>query len=141
MTAVAAAHSRFPENGVSDAKIKGQRTPFQRVTRLLVGVALFALLMLCITSWRDSLIRQGFEEGEQAAQIELSQLRANLRQGNAEAARLRTDLAVEIAKKKDLAVRFERAEAARKQAVADHRTLAEKIKAYEAKKPASAKHR
>jgi hypothetical protein len=52
-----------------------------------------------------------------------------------ELTRTKQTLASEIARKKDLAVMYERAEAGRKQAVADHKVLADKLRAYESKKP------
>jgi hypothetical protein len=51
-----------------------------------------------------------------------------------ELARTKQTLASEIARKKELAVMYERAESARKQAVADHKVLADKLRAYESKK-------
>mgnify|MGYP003452741356 FL=1 len=133
MAEIAAAYDRFGGQPVSNAKVVGQRPPFWWVTRAFVGVAIIAVIMLGWVNMRQGLIDQGIAQGKQLAQAELSQLRADTK-------RLRADLNAEIARKKELATLYERAEAARKQAVADHKTLADKIKAYEAKKPASAKH-
>ena len=133
MAEIAAAYDRFGGQPVSSAKVVEQRPPFWWVTRAFVGVAIIAVIMLGWVNMRQGLIDQGIAQGKQLAQAELSQLRADTK-------RLRADFNAEIARKKELATLYERAEAARKQAVADHKTLADKLKAYEAKKPASAKH-
>lgn len=104
----------------------GAEASFWWVTRAFVGVAIIAVIMLGWVNMRQGLIDQGIAQGKQLAQAELSQLRADTK-------RLRADFNAEIARKKELATLYERAEAARKQAVADHKTLADKLKAYEAK--------
>lgn len=138
MAAVATVHDRFPQDSVSDAKPVGQKPRFSLVTWILIGGVLLSLLMLPVNMWRESLIADGFAQGQQSAQAELRQLRADLKQTNVELTQLRTDLKAEVARKSALAVANTRLIGERDRAVADLQIAMEKLKAKEANKPAAA---
>lgn len=137
MAAVATVHDRFSTGSVSDANIVGEKKKPSLVARILIGVAVFALLMLGYTSWRDSLIADGFAQGQQSARTELTRLRADLATAKAEIARKQGVLDAEIARKNTLAVANTRLTGERDRAVADLRIAMDKLKAQEAKKPAA----
>ena len=135
MTSVTAVHDRFPRGPVSDAKVVGAKPPFWWVTRAFIGIMAIAAIMLGWGAMRDSLIAQGFTQGERSAQTELHQLRDKLATTEAELKRKQSVLDAEIARKNALAVENTRLKGEQSQAVADLGLAMNKLKTIEAKKP------
>lgn len=134
MTAIASVHDRFSQGSASNAKIVGQRPPFWWVTRLFVAVAVIALCMLGVNTWRQSLLDQGFAQGGQSAQAELRKLRNDLEAATAELTRKQTVLDAEISRKNALAVENTKLKGGRDQATSDLKMALDKLKNFEAKK-------
>ncbi len=137
MTSAASAIDRHPgwQNRVSDAKLVGDKPPLWWVTRAFIGIMAIAAIMLGWGVMRDSLIAQGFTQGERSAQTELHQLRDKLATTEAELKRKQSVLDAEIARKNALAVENTRLKGERIQAVADLGLAMNKLKTIEAKKP------
>lgn len=136
MTSAASAIDRHPgwQNRVSDAKLVGDKPPLWWVTRAFIGIVVIAVLMLVVNTWRQSLIEEGIAQGKQLGQVEREQWRSDLMASKAELARTELALKAEIKRKQELAVENTRIKGERDQAVADHRTLANKLRTIEAKK-------
>jgi len=138
MTAAVTNNRPTNKQNVSDAIVVGEKLPFRHMHWWLIGLSTCALLMFIIISsydiWRDNLIAQGVAQGEAKAKAALTTRQAEVKRLNEDATRLRQSLSVEVAEKKRLAVLYERVEAARKQAVADHAVLAARLRGYETTK-------
>jgi hypothetical protein len=142
MTALTAAQGRFSRWGVSNAKMVGESILPQSGRGwilFLLGLAILPALLYFGSAWYTSRLERARTEGAQAAQVAMAKLRTDLATANAELRRKQLVLDAEILRKKELAVLYERAEAARKQAVADHAAALAQLKALQAKQSSQRK--